>query len=366
MSGQKKTNSSGGCSGILYWVFIGWIMWILKWLYIGLYQLAKFIIKQSQTGVEKLVNYTHQRLVESGRDFSLKKVRALVNGGVIIILLTLFGITAALTEGGKQNTMPAISPTFTMQPTFTFTIAPSLTPTKTRIPPTSTPLFGSKAETRCIADDAEIQNATVTRVIDGDTIVVEMEGVEYHLRYIGIDSPESGQVNAATATKVNEELVLGKTVMLIKDVSETDSFGRLLRYVFVGETFVNYQLVIKGAAHSGSWPPDTACDSVFVAAEKTAKINHAGIWQSTPTTAVIFIPTYTPVTNQAGVIPVPVVPQPTSAPVGNCDPSYPTVCIPPPPPDLDCGDITFRRFQVLQPDPHHFDSDKDGIGCESG
>lgn len=48
-----------------------------------------------------------------------------------------------------------------------------------------------------------------------------------------------------------------------------------------------------------------------------------------------------------------------------CDPSYPTVCIPPPPPDLDCKDIPFRRFKVLPPDPHRFDGDHDGIGCES-
>ena len=54
------------------------------------------------------------------------------------------------------------------------------------------------------------------------------------------------------------------------------------------------------------------------------------------------------------------------APAANCDPSYPTVCIPPPPPDLDCGDITFRRFTVLPPDPHGLDgNDNDGIGCES-
>ena len=48
-----------------------------------------------------------------------------------------------------------------------------------------------------------------------------------------------------------------------------------------------------------------------------------------------------------------------------CDPSYPTVCIPPPPPDLDCGDIQFRSFTVLQPDPHNFDGNNDGVGCES-
>jgi len=49
----------------------------------------------------------------------------------------------------------------------------------------------------------------------------------------------------------------------------------------------------------------------------------------------------------------------------NCDPSYPDFCIPPSPPDLNCKDISQKRFTVLQPDPHRFDGDKDGIGCES-
>ena len=56
--------------------------------------------------------------------------------------------------------------------------------------------------------------------------------------------------------------------------------------------------------------------------------------------------------------------EPTTAP--NCAPEYPTVCIPPPPPDLDCADIPYRRFTVLPPDRHHFDIDGDGIGCETG
>ena len=59
-------------------------------------------------------------------------------------------------------------------------------------------------------------------------------------------------------------------------------------------------------------------------------------------------------------------PPPTAAPVKrNCDPSYPDVCIPPPPPDLDCGEISHRRFRVVGSDPHGFDRDGDGIGCES-
>ncbi len=64
----------------------------------------------------------------------------------------------------------------------------------------------------------------------------------------------------------------------------------------------------------------------------------------------------------------PATPQPAT-PTRNpeqCAAEYPTVCIPPPPPDLDCGDIAFRRFTVLPPDRHRFDNDGNGIGCESG
>jgi uncharacterized protein DUF1524 len=57
-------------------------------------------------------------------------------------------------------------------------------------------------------------------------------------------------------------------------------------------------------------------------------------------------------------------PSPVAGGAG-CDPAYPSVCIPPPPPDLDCGDIPYRNFKVLSPDPHRFDGDHDGIGCET-
>lgn len=62
-------------------------------------------------------------------------------------------------------------------------------------------------------------------------------------------------------------------------------------------------------------------------------------------------------------------PQPTVTPTAtrpaNCNPAYPTVCIPSPPPDLDCPELVpLVNFQVLPPDPHRLDADKDGIGCE--
>jgi hypothetical protein len=70
-----------------------------------------------------------------------------------------------------------------------------------------------------------------------------------------------------------------------------------------------------------------------------------------------------PATTTTAPVPTrPAVPAP-----GLCDPAYPGVCIPPAPPDLDCGDIPHRRFTVLPPDPHGFDgNDDDGVGCESG
>jgi uncharacterized protein YgiM (DUF1202 family) len=58
------------------------------------------------------------------------------------------------------------------------------------------------------------------------------------------------------------------------------------------------------------------------------------------------------------------VPPPPPTPQNNCDPAYPTVCIPSPPPDLDCRDIDHRSFTVLPPDPHLFDGNQNGLGCE--
>jgi micrococcal nuclease len=205
----------------------------------------------------------------------------------------------------------------------------------------------------------QVQEATVVSVTDGDTIRVAFAGVEYPLRYIGIDAPETNDPNSpvewfgAQATAINEQLVGGHTVYLEKDVSETDSFGRLLRYVWLehpdGWLLVNQELVRLGAALSTAYPPDTLYQSLFDAAQARASAAGLGLWGGPPPTP---IPTPTPV--------------PLVQPPANCDPSYPTVCIPPYPPDLDCGDISFRRFQVLPPDPHGFDGNHDGVGCESG
>ncbi|HZA29545.1 MAG TPA: thermonuclease family protein [Gammaproteobacteria bacterium] len=214
-----------------------------------------------------------------------------------------------------------------------------------------------------------MDQALVVRVIDGDTMEVDRAGGRINLRYIGIDTPESvaaGQPVACfalEATNRNKELVEGKTVILEKDVSETDQFGRLLRYVYLEDgRMVNELLVVEGFALASSFPPDVKHQARFTTAQQEAREARRGLWgpacEPTPTAVP---PTPPPP-------PAPTQPPPPPPPAGgNCSSAYPTVCIPPPPPDVDCGDIPHRRFRVLPPDPHGFDgNDNDGIGCESG
>ena len=204
------------------------------------------------------------------------------------------------------------------------------------------------------------EQATVTEVIDGDTIHVQLSsGAIDTVRYIGMDTPETVkpgtpvQCYGPEASARNKQLVEGQAVELEKDVSERDRYGRLLRYVYVHGVMVGETLVREGFARAVAYPPDTKHQAALAAAQQAAQQEGRGLWSACqaappPTPSPVSAPTATPV-----------------PPAANCDPAYPTVCIPPPPPDLDCGDIPYRNFTVLPPDPHHFDSDHDGIGCES-
>lgn len=124
----------------------------------------------------------------------------------------------------------------------------------------------------------------VTKVVDGDTIRVDIDGVSVAVRYIGIDTPETVHPSkpvecfGVEASKKNAELVAGKRVRLQKDVSDTDRYGRLLRHVFVGDTHVNLALVAEGYAHASSYPPDVAFDAEFLAAERAAREAGLGLW----------------------------------------------------------------------------------------
>ncbi len=118
----------------------------------------------------------------------------------------------------------------------------------------------------------------VTRVIDGDTIIIEGG---HRVRYIGIDTPEiypRMEAYGMEALLANREMVEGKMVRLERDVSETDKYGRLLRYVFIGEVFVNAELVQEGLAHANAYPLDTEYQTYLEKLEAEAKEAGRGVW----------------------------------------------------------------------------------------
>ena len=122
------------------------------------------------------------------------------------------------------------------------------------------------------------------RVIDGDTIDVMIDGRIFKVRYIGINCPEinhpqKGAEPFGPEAKVrNAELVAGQTVKLEKDVSEKDQYGRLLRYVWVGDVMINEALVREGYAYSRHYPPDVKHQERLDDSQREAQENKRGVW----------------------------------------------------------------------------------------
>lgn len=133
----------------------------------------------------------------------------------------------------------------------------------------------------------------VDRVIDGDTIEVLIDNKKYKVRYIGIDTSEPASFGkpaglfAEEASAKNSELVLGKTVRLEKDVSETDRYDRLLRYVYVGDLFINAELVRTGYAQVFTYPPDVKYQDLFLELQRQARESKLGLWAYSDNETVI-------------------------------------------------------------------------------
>jgi len=120
--------------------------------------------------------------------------------------------------------------------------------------------------------------ARVTQVVDGDTITIEGG---YRVRYIGIDTPEiypQPEAFGREAWQANRRLVEGKEVRLERDVSETDKYGRLLRYVYVDGVFVNAELAKEGLAQAKAYPPDTKYQDYLEKMETEARQAGRGMW----------------------------------------------------------------------------------------
>ena len=168
----------------------------------------------------------------------------------------------------------------------------------------------------------------VTQVIDGDTIRIN----EHSIRFALSSAPELGQTNGEKAREfIGDICPVGSEALVDEDDDQTEgSYGRIIGVIYCNDRNLNSELLDANLGHiatefcsksefsSSFWAQKHGCpgDLEFKDSEK-------------------------------------------------CDHSYPDVCIASPPPDLDCGDITYRNFTVLQPDPHRFDGNYDGIGCES-
>ena len=134
-----------------------------------------------------------------------------------------------------------------------------------------------------------LDEATLVRVLDGDTIRVLVNGVEEWVRYIGINTPElypggpeTPAPFAQAATEANISLLSGGRLVLEKDISERDRFGRLLRNIWIEQDgswmLVNLQLVADGYARVSTFPPDVKYVDLLRAGERAAREGHRGLW----------------------------------------------------------------------------------------
>lgn len=279
------------------------------------------------------------------------------------LIPTLSPVVAETTPIPAPTTtaLPTYIPLPTHTPLLTPTPDPTKTPSPSQVPltPTSAPVTPPASS----PNEAGI-SAEVSHVVDGDTLdIVLRDGSSDRVRLLGVDTPETYTGNNANeygditdidcldrwgllATEFTKNTLEGREVMLMPDpaAGERGYYDRLLAYVHIdGEDF-NAMLVSKGYARVYIEGTSTR-EEEYLKFEGEARDGSVGLWQCGSSNTVAS----TPVPDQ----------------LERCDKSYPGVCIPSPPPDLDCGEIAYREFVVLPPDPHRFDGDKDGVGCES-
>ena len=126
--------------------------------------------------------------------------------------------------------------------------------------------------------------ALVTRVVDGDTVEVALDGGEEDVRYIGVDTPETVKPDTPVqcfgpqASAFNHHLVEGRRVRLVFGVERRDVYGRLLAYVYLGDRFVNAELVRRGLARTLTIPPNDRFAGRFQGLQMAASRSGRGLW----------------------------------------------------------------------------------------
>jgi len=260
---------------------------------------------------------------------------------VVVIVVLSAGLITIINQFTQQNeTMPLPKSTSSPIPNYSTKseskVESKPVPVQTEPVPTepvqTVPHIDCSDKTRCIT-------GKVTKIVDGDTIDVNEKSIRFAL----ISAPELGTSSGEEARRYIEKICpVGSDVVVDEDDGQTGgSYGRTIAEIYCNGISLNESIL---AAHLAT------IYSEFCSVSEFSKESWAQHGCSTK--------------NQVIKPSMPKEIQNSSSDVNNCDPSYPDVCITPYPPDLDCKQVPFKNFRVLPPDPHKFDVDKDGIGCE--
>ena len=151
--------------------------------------------------------------------------------------------------------------------------------------PPSNPWAADIPDAACIPYDLP-QTGLVVEIVDGDTIKVllDSDGRVHSVRYLGVDAPGiQGAGSSSVALEAmsrSTELAFHRQALLVRDLTDSDINGTLLRYVLVDGVFVNYALVSAGLARASAASPDTACLAALQSAEQQAQAAGLGLWES--------------------------------------------------------------------------------------
>lgn len=307
---------------------------------------------------------------DPGRAAKLKA--AAILGSVVLVAFVTVAVVYGVTGSGNDGAADPIAtgvgtPTsLSTSPAETTTTLPSTsTSTATKTESSNTPTHERPAGAP-EGLPADVQEATVARIVDGDTLELSAVAAgaalgstqQVDVRLLEIDTPETKDPNepvqcygAEATSRLGQLAPPGSSVWVQRDEELRDQYGRYLLYLWTGDgTFVNLTLVEEGYAQATLYQPNDLHWDTISAAEHDARGANDGLWAAC---SYFGAPGTTPPQQTAP-------PQPRQAPTG--DGPY---LFPPPPPDLDCGGVSATDFRVRPGDPHRFDRDGDGIGCES-
>ena len=271
------------------------------------------------------------------------KIKFLIAIVIVILFLGLLiigDIGSGISQGTSDNSKDNSSPNYLSNPDTLLLegepisddviLSKKIIETKTNL---------SLKKSACLGVESCIYGI-VTEIIDGDTIKVNSNSIRFALA----SAPELDEEGGTASKKFIEVLCpVGSEVIVDQDdLQPLDKYGRMIAMIHCNGNNLNEELVESKYGFMST----QFCNSSEFMNQKWVKDN--GCLENAPHLRSLY--------EQDAEF---------SNDVGRCDPSYLDFCIASPPPDLDCGDISQKKFTVLQPDPHRFDGDKDGLGCES-